>query len=333
MNAESSLAPSSARRASVRPSASARASVTPRLVWEQFSISGLSIRWKLIGLMMAMALAIILPLAAYFPAREMRELRTARHERAKIYAALASYQLRSALAFADRTTAREVLSALAKDRGIDSVAVYSAGNVLYAEGRPSSLALRAGRSLVEQTTAYYLPGRILALAPIQSVEGTHGTVVLELSTRSLAEMQDRLLAAALWVGGGALAVGVLFAWLISRSLAHRIEMIADATLAMSHGQLEHQIEVGATHDELGLLAHAFNNMSRRVRELVEHIQRSASEESPHCNAKGAPSPFHFSVLERVAAQLGLLAAAASLGIEATALEERIIQRLKTPPAP
>lgn len=29
----------------------------------------------------------------------------------------------------------------------------------------------------------------------------------------------------------------------------------------------------------------------------------------------------------------LLAAAASLGIEATALEERIIQRLKTPPAP
>jgi two-component system, chemotaxis family, sensor kinase CheA len=266
-------------RVSARP-LSSRAPAPPGLAWEQVRSSGLSIRIKLIGLMVAMSLVIIVPLATYFPARELDELRSNRHDRAMAYADLASVQLRSVIAFSDRETAREVLGALAKDRSIDSVAVYSAaGEKLHFEGKPSELALRAGRLVVNQPTAYYLPGRVLALAPVKALEGARGTVVLELSTQSLAAMQRRLAFGALWVGGAALGLGVVLAWLISRSLARRIESIAEAASVMSAGKLDHQIAIHGPNDELGLLAHGFNAMSRKVNELVEHIQKTASQES------------------------------------------------------
>lgn len=244
------------------------------------SSSGLTIRVKLIGLMVAMALAIIVPLATYFPSRELDEARANRHDRATAYAALAAHQLRSAVAFADRETAREVLGALAKDRVIDSVAVYSAtGELLHGEGKPSELSRRAGRISPLKTDIYNLPGRVLAVAPVQALEGARGTVVLELSTKSLIEMRRRLTFGALWVGGAALALGVGLAWLIARSLGQRIEAIAGAASIMSGGNLDHQLEVKGPNDELGSLAHGFNAMSRKLKELVEHIQRTASQES------------------------------------------------------
>jgi two-component system, chemotaxis family, sensor kinase CheA len=264
---------------SMRP-LSSRAPAPPKLAWDQATSSGLSIRVKLIGLMVAMALVIIVPLATYFPSRELDEARANRHERALVYAGLAAHQLRSAVAFSDRETAREVLGALAKDRVIDSVAVYSAaGDLLHGEGKPTELARRAGRISAQKTDVYNLPGRVLGVAPVQALEGARGTVVVELSTHSLTEMRRRLTFGALWVGGAALALGVMLAWLIARSLGQRIEAIAGAASVMSSGNLDHQIEIQGPNDELGLLAHGFNAMSRKVKELVDHIQRTASQES------------------------------------------------------
>jgi len=230
--------------------------------------------------MVGMSLAIIVPLATYFPAHELDEARTSRHDRAKVYAGLASQQLRSAVAFSDRETAREVLNAIAKDPIIEGIAVYSGqGKELHGEGQRSDLARRMGRAGVRETTAYYLPGRILAVAPIQSLEGARGSVVLELSTQSLRRMQRRLVSGALAVGGASLVLGSLLAWLIARSLAQRIETIADGASAMERGELDHAIDVTGPNDELGQLSHGFNAMSRKVADLVDQIQRSAQEES------------------------------------------------------
>src|SRR6188472_3392722 len=106
-------------------------------------VPGVRIRVKLIGVMVAMSLAIVVPLTTYFPARQIDELRTATHDRAKVYADLASRQLRSAVAFDDRETAREVLAAIAKDPRILGIAVYTArGQALDSEGNPSDVSRR-----------------------------------------------------------------------------------------------------------------------------------------------------------------------------------------------
>jgi methyl-accepting chemotaxis protein len=241
---------------------------------------GLGIHAKLVGLMVAMTLVIVVPLASYFPAREIERLRAMAHERALVYANLASRQLRSAVAFEDHETAREVLGAIGKDPLIDGIAVYTRrGDAIDVEGTLSEPARAAGKLHLPKASSFYLEGRVLAIAPIESLEGAKGTVVLELSTRAAQKLQKQLVFAALVLGGAVLSIGVVCAWLIARSLSRRIEVIADGASAMARGELEHAVDVRGPADELGLLAHGFNAMSRKVSELVAHIQRTAREES------------------------------------------------------
>lgn len=254
--------------------------VAPDLALGRLPTLGLGIHAKLVGLMVAMTLVIVVPLASYFPAREIDGLRVMAHERTLVYANLASRQLRSAVAFEDHETAREVLGAISKDPLIDGIAVYTLrGEAIDTEGTLSEMARAAGRLHPGQASSFYLPGRILAIAPIESLEGAKGTVVVELSTRAARELQQRLVVAALSLGGAVLLIGVACAWLIARSLSRRIEVIAEGASAMARGELQHAVDVRGPNDELGLLAHGFNAMSRKVSELVAHIQRSAREES------------------------------------------------------
>ena len=241
---------------------------------------GIGIRVKLVVLMGAVTVGIVAVLATYFPARQIGELREGVRDRAEVYAALASLQLRSAVAFSDRETSREVLSAIAKDQLIDSVAVYSQrGELLHAEGVPSDLAQRCRLGLSERIATFHLPGRVLAAAPIKSLEGVRGTLVLELSTRSASEMRNRLVVTALWVGGAALLLGMLAAWLIARSLSRRVEGLTGAVAVMAQGDFEHGAALNGPNDEIGVLSHAFNAMGRKLNELVGHIQRTAREQN------------------------------------------------------
>lgn len=263
-----------------RPVALGAVPHAPVLALERLPDVGVGIRIKLVVLMGAVTVAIVAVLASYFPARQIAELHTAVRHRAEVYAGVASFQLRSAVAFSDRETAREVLSSIAKDPAIDGVAVYSEqGEALHAEGVQSDLAKRCRLGLGNEAATFHLPGRILATAPIRSLEGARGTVVLELSTRSANQMRDRLVTTALGVGGAALLLGMLAAWLIARSLSLRVEGLTGAAAVISRGDFEHRVAVTGPNDELGVLAHAFNAMGRKLSELVAHIQRTAREQN------------------------------------------------------
>jgi two-component system chemotaxis sensor kinase CheA len=262
------------------PSTPPEGADAPELALARLPTLGLGIHAKLVGLMVAMTLVLVVPLATYFPAREIDGLRAMAHERALVYANLASRQLRSAVAFEDRETAREVLGAIGKDPLIDGIAVYTLrGDAIDTEGTLSEPARSAGRLHPGKTESFYLKGRVLAIAPIESLEGAKGTVVLELSTRAAHELQQRLVLAALSLGGAVLLVGVACAWLIARSLSRRIEVIAEGASAMARGELQYVVDTRGPNDELGLLAHGFNAMSRKVGELVAHIQSTAREQS------------------------------------------------------
>jgi hypothetical protein len=102
------------------------------------------IQAKLVALMVAMSFLIVGVLASYFPARQISELRLGLRERATMYGRLASLQLRSAVAFGDQQTAREVLGAIAKDPLVAGVAIYTEGGArLDGEGKLSDLAYSA----------------------------------------------------------------------------------------------------------------------------------------------------------------------------------------------
>jgi two-component system chemotaxis sensor kinase CheA len=246
---------------------------------QQLPPVSLGIRVKLIGLMVATTSLIVMALVSYFPARQVSELRAGLRERAVVYARLASQQLRSSVAFNDQETAREVLSAVARDPLIDGIAVYTEqGTRLHGEGSLSQLAERA-RGGFSEPQVFALPGRVLATAPVISLEGPKGTVVLELSTRSATQARDRLVRVALVAGLAAVVLGTLLAWLIARSLAERVERVAEAATQVAQGDLEQKLPIDGTRDEIGVLSHGFNAMVGQLRGLIIHIRASAREES------------------------------------------------------
>jgi len=238
----------------------------------------IGIRIKLIALIVGVSFLIIVVLTSYLTARQIAGLREDVRGRAAAYGRLASLQLRSAIAFKDRETAREVLGAISKDPLVRGVALYRQdGERLHGEGSLSELA-HASRAGFGAARTFSLPGRILIAVPVQSLEGPRGTLVMELTTAPANAARAHLIRAATAIGAGALLLGTLLAWGIARSLARRVENIAQAATKVAKGDLEHQPIPAGPRDEIGVLAHAFDGMVRHLRELIAHIHRSAQEE-------------------------------------------------------
>lgn len=236
------------------------------------------IRIKLIALMVGVSFLITAVLTSYLTARQIAGLRETLRGRAAAYGRLASLQLRSAIAFKDRETAREVLGAISKDPLVKGVELYREdGTLLHGEGTLSDLA-RASRRGFGAPRTFSLPGRILIAVPVRSLEGPRGTLVMELTTGPANAARDHLIRAAIAIGGSALLLGTLLAWGIARSLARRVEDIAQAASAVAKGDLDRNLTLGGPRDEIGVLAHAFDGMVRHLRELIGHIHRNAREE-------------------------------------------------------
>lgn len=99
---------------------------------------GSTIFQKLAGLIVIVTAVIVAALAVYFPVRQLQESRARLNLKAANYGRLVSMQLRSAVGFEDRETAREVLAGVAQDPEVIGQAVVLAdGTVLEALGRPS----------------------------------------------------------------------------------------------------------------------------------------------------------------------------------------------------
>ncbi len=239
----------------------------------------LGIRIKLIALMVGTSFLLVSVLTSYLTAREIAALRADLRDRAAAYGRLASRQLRSAVAFKDEETAREVLDAILKDPLVKGSGLYREdGSRLHSEGTLSELALSARRGFGEPRT-FSLPGRILVTIPVRSLEGPRGTLVMELTTGPASAARVHLIQAAVGIGSGALLLGMLFAWGIAHSIARRVEDIAHAASEVAQGDFARTLVLNGPRDEIGILALAFDGMVRRLRELIDHIHRTAREEN------------------------------------------------------
>ncbi|HSD85043.1 MAG TPA: HAMP domain-containing sensor histidine kinase [Anaerolineae bacterium] len=81
-----------------------------------------------------------------------------------------------------------------------------------------------------------------------------------------------------WALAGSIAVGLaaIAGWLVSRRLSQPIVALTQATAAMSQGDLSRRARV-AGRDEIGTLAHSFNEMADRVEETITALRRFVSD--------------------------------------------------------
>jgi signal transduction histidine kinase len=81
-----------------------------------------------------------------------------------------------------------------------------------------------------------------------------------------------------WALSGSIAVilAAIVGWLVSRRISQPIVALTQVTTAMSAGDLAQRAQV-AGRDELGILAHSFNEMADQVEETITTLRRFVSD--------------------------------------------------------
>jgi two-component system chemotaxis sensor kinase CheA len=227
----------------------------------------LTIQTKLSGVIVALVAVIVVPVSLYRASRPARDRVTQAERRAWLYASMASDQVAPALAAGDAKAANRILRSLSVDANVKGVAVYdAAGKWLTGRGTAKAELPPAARLARVQV-------------PVDIPDGPSGTLVLDLSIDSGAAEQAAGLRAPLIVGGGALALGLLAAWLIGRSFARRVRVVSEQALAVAAGDLSRRPLQDNSSDEIGQMARAFKAMVDRIRALIGQIKESAKQEA------------------------------------------------------
>jgi two-component system chemotaxis sensor kinase CheA len=236
-----------------------------------------TIQLKLSAVIVGLVIVVVALLAGVFTASHVRDLEQNLRKQAATYGQLLVRDVSSAVAFNDRQTAREVFEAVSVDRAVTGIALYGAGGrLLEVRGDlDAPAALMPPQALEINRTAR----SIRVLAPVVSLEGPRGALLLELSGESVAAGKRRAIGMALAWGLGAALLGLLAAWFIARALARRLFNLARAATAVAGGDLEQRPVVDHSTDEIGRLAAAFNSMWSKLKALLDQIQRSAREEA------------------------------------------------------
>lgn len=251
----------------------------PRPAPEKKPRRGLSILQKLLILILSLVLGVVAMLGVYLLTGQVADMRAGLELKAAAYGRLVSKQVESAIAFDDRETAREVFDSVAQDADVESLTLFTAkGNVLRAWGSMSSDLSQEINGVTAQKMLVRKE-QIVVLAPVVSLEGPRGTLVVELSTRRLTESLARARQRAALAFVLAALLGAVGAFSIARSLSRRLQAIANAADAAAAGDLNQKpVDDGQRGDEIGVMVTAFNAMLRQIRELVEHIRKVAREE-------------------------------------------------------
>ena len=241
---------------------------------------GLSIGQKLSLLISGLQLAIVAVLAFHFGRQQLASLHHELEGKADTYARLVSAQVRSAVAFADKETAREVFDAVSTDQDLLAAVLFdSHGRQLHTWGSPGAVALAAADGVAARKV-FELPDRLLAVAPVVSLEGPRGTLTLEFSKARLERSRADIQRAAIWAAGAALLVGAALALLIARSFARRLRAVSVVAERVAGGDLSQIPPIDRGRDEVGSLAASFASMLAQIQRLFAEIQtRAASEQA------------------------------------------------------
>jgi signal transduction histidine kinase len=132
---------------------------------------------------------------------------------------------------------------------------------------------------------YDQPGLGKAIASATPLPGTKWVILVALSRSLVLEAADRFLYWIIGFGAILVAIGMLVAWLISRSFTRRLDRLSQATAALAGGDYASPVTVDR-QDELGQLATAFNSMALRVagaQHLLEQQVRDRTRELETAN--------------------------------------------------
>ncbi len=110
---------------------------------------------------------------------------------------------------------------------------------------------------------------IIVKKPLKT-DAINGDIIVGCSTASIEAKTNEARSQAIMLALGLMFLGIVAAWLLTRTIVTPIRRLSIAAEKVGQGDLTQIVEV-CTDDEIGKLAHAFNQMVCRLRELVASV--------------------------------------------------------------
>lgn len=234
-----------------------------------------SVRWK-IALLVALVVTTIAGLDAFLvPEAAARAEQQALEQRAQAAAAMLADvgSITAAVGFEQSDTAHEALSAALGDSLVKWAAIYTPDGRLFTQvGVGAPPRYRSDQPLL-------LPGASLAIgrSPIRSRDDQAlGQVAVAIRTTAVNERRQASRVAIIVQGTLVGVLGVVLAVLLSAPMVRSMSMMAAAAERIAHGDVQSELAVAPTKDELGDMALSFERMNGRLRDLQRGAQKVAN---------------------------------------------------------
>jgi signal transduction histidine kinase/HAMP domain-containing protein len=229
-----------------------------------------AIRWKLFALITCSVAVPVAALSVYFPATRIMVLEAALTTKAASFSRVLVDQTRSAIAFDDSETAREIFDSITTDDDVAFVALLRAdGSVLKSAGSRDDRAPLGN----DQATVSHPRGRVRVVTPVLSREGPRGLLVLDLSMARAVSEGRHARHVALLIGLGALLFACIAAWLVGTSFGRRVGGVQTEAARVAAGDLSESRIVDSSRDEIGQLARAFQTMVQSLKRAYAGIEQ------------------------------------------------------------
>lgn len=132
-----------------------------------------------------------------------------------------------------------------------------------------------GQTGLEVVTSYRGPAVLSAYQPLKFGDRTWA-LVAEVNENEALALANRLRNVSLTALGLSILVVAGLGLLIARSITRPITNLTRVAIAISGGNLSRMASV-ESNDEIGLLAHAFNSLTRQLQELINNLQAQVAE--------------------------------------------------------
>jgi methyl-accepting chemotaxis protein len=239
-----------------------------------------SVRGKIMALVGFVVIATTLLDAWLVPSRAEEAERNALRERASATAAMLADATQAAVEFEQEDGAREGLNTALADPLVQWAAIYHRNGQLMTKvgsgvNPPRTLRTRSNVHILGAEDG--VRGQVeAAAAPIVGPSGSLGTVAVGLRSNLVEERRDQARTTITIQGALIAAVGLLLAFILSGRIAKSVTEIRRAAERISRGDVEKDIGLTYTADELGDMAQSFQRMNDRLRELSQVAARVAA---------------------------------------------------------
>lgn len=232
----------------------------------------LSIQHKLTVTVTITAFVALVLASAAFLARDVATFRDAMVRRVSVLAQIIGINTSAALAFQDAQAAQEVLAALSAEEDVLAAAIYGRDGTIFAQYRREG-ALTESLPARARDGFEFVNRRLALFHPVAGGAEAGGTVYVLADTRELRDRVVSFVGIALVVLLVASGVGVAIAARLQRLITRPLDSLVRGSEAMAAGDLSVEVPV-ESRDELGALASSFNEMTRRLRDVVGQVREN-----------------------------------------------------------